>query len=108
MKAQVLREINVPLEVEEIEVDNPGPREVLVRTRASGVCHSDLHYVEGSYNIPKPAVLGHEAAGTIEAVGDQVTYVKRGRPGDYVPVRLLRAVRVLPAGATLTCVPAPP
>ena len=80
MKAMVLREINVPLEVEDIEVDNPGPREVLVRTRASGVCHSDLHYVEGSYNIPKPAVLGHEAAGIIEAVGDQVTYVQPGDP----------------------------
>ena len=80
MKAMVLREINVPLEVEDVEVDNPGPREVLVRTRASGVCHSDLHYVEGSYNIPKPAVLGHEAAGIIEAVGDQVTYVQPGDP----------------------------
>ena len=81
MKAQVLREVNRPLEVEEVQVDNPGPHEVLVRTRASGVCHSDLHYVEGSYTIRMPAVLGHEAAGTIEAVGDQVTYVK---PGDSV------------------------
>ena len=81
MKAAVLREVNVPLEVEEVQVDAPGPREVLVRTGASGVCHSDLHFVEGSYSIPKPAILGHEAAGTIEAVGDQVTYLK---PGDTV------------------------
>ena len=78
MKAAVLREVNLPLEVEEVQVDAPGPREVLIRTRASGVCHSDLHFVEGKYSIQMPAVLGHEAAGTVEAVGDQVTYVKRG------------------------------
>jgi S-(hydroxymethyl)glutathione dehydrogenase/alcohol dehydrogenase len=81
MKAAVLREVNRPLEVEEVQIDTPGPREVLVRTRASGVCHSDLHYIEGKYSIEKPAILGHEAAGTVEAVGDQVTYV---RPGDPV------------------------
>ena len=81
MKAAVLREVNVPLEVEEVEVDAPGPREVLIRTGASGVCHSDLHYVEGSYSITKPAILGHEAAGTVEAVGEQVNYLK---PGDTV------------------------
>ena len=81
MKAAVLREVNVPLEVEEVQVDAPGPREVLIRTGASGVCHSDLHYVEGSYSIPKPAILGHEAAGIVEAVGEQVYYLK---PGDTV------------------------
>jgi S-(hydroxymethyl)glutathione dehydrogenase/alcohol dehydrogenase len=78
MKAAVLREVDRPLEVEEVEIDRPGPREVLIRTGATGVCHSDLHFVEGKYNIPMPAVLGHEAAGTIEAVGDQVAYVKSG------------------------------
>ena len=81
MKAAVLREVNVPLEVEEVQVDAPGPREVLIRTGASGVCHSDLHYVEGSYSIAKPAILGHEAAGIVEAVGEQVYYLK---PGDTV------------------------
>ena len=81
MKAAVLREVNVPLEVEEVQVDTPGPREVLIRTGASGVCHSDLHYVEGSYSIAKPAILGHEAAGIVEAVGEQVYYLK---PGDTV------------------------
>ena len=81
MKAAVLLEVNRPLEVEEVQVDNPAPREVLIRTRASGICHSDLHFVEGKYSIPMPAVLGHEAAGTVEAVGEQVTYVS---PGDTV------------------------
>ena len=81
MKAAVLREVNVPLEVEEVQVDTPGPREVLLRTGASGVCHSALHFVEGKYSIQLPVILGHEAAGTVEAVGEQVTYVK---PGDTV------------------------
>ena len=81
MKAAVLHEVNKPLVIEEIEHDNPGPREVLVRTVAAGVCHSDLHFQNGSYPYPMPAVLGHESAGIVEAVGSQVTYVK---PGDHV------------------------
>ena len=78
MKAAVLREVDRPLEVEEVRIDKPGPREVLVRTGATGVCHSDLHFVEGKYAINMPAILGHEAAGTVEAVGEQVTYVRPG------------------------------
>ena len=81
MKAAVLREVNRPLQVEEVQLDKPAPREVLIRTGASGVCHSDLHFVEGKATTPMPVVLGHEASGTVEAVGDQVTYVK---PGDRV------------------------
>jgi S-(hydroxymethyl)glutathione dehydrogenase/alcohol dehydrogenase len=81
MKAAVFRGVGVPLEVEEVEIDEPRPREIVVRTGASGVCRSDLHYVEGKYTTKTPIVLGHEAAGTVEAVGDQVTYVK---PGDHV------------------------
>ena len=81
MKAAVLHEVNRPLHIEEVEVDHPGPREVLIRTGATGVCHSDLHFIEGKYATPMPVVLGHEAAGTIAAVGEQVTYV---RPGDHV------------------------
>ncbi len=80
MQAAVLRVVNTPLEIEEVQVDAPGPREVLIRTRASGVCHSDLHFVEGKYSIPMPAVLGHEAAGEVTAVGDQVTYLQPGDP----------------------------
>ena len=81
MKAAVLRKIGEPLLIEEVLIDKPGPREVLVRTAAAGVCHSDLHFVEGSYPYRLPAVLGHESAGIVEQVGSDVTYVK---PGDHV------------------------
>ena len=81
MKAAVLREVNQPLEIEDVQHGDPAPREVLVRTVAAGVCHSDLHFQNGSYPYPLPAVLGHESAGVVEAVGRDVTYVK---PGDHV------------------------
>ena len=54
---------------------------MLVRTAAAGLCHSDLHFIEGAYPTPVPVVLGHESAGVVEAVGEDVTYVK---PGDHV------------------------
>jgi S-(hydroxymethyl)glutathione dehydrogenase/alcohol dehydrogenase len=78
MKAAVFREVGKPLEVEDVEISKPGPREVLVRTAAAGVCHSDLHFVEGLYPAKLPIVLGHESAGIVEEVGEQVTYVKKG------------------------------
>jgi S-(hydroxymethyl)glutathione dehydrogenase / alcohol dehydrogenase len=81
MKAAVFHGPNQPLSIEDVELDKPHDREVLIKTVASGVCHSDLHFVDGFYPYPAPAVLGHEAAGIIEAVGKQVTYVK---PGDHV------------------------
>ncbi len=64
--------------IEELEIDCPLPREILVRTVATGVCHSDLHLVKGLYPLTSPAVLGHEAAGVVEDVGEQVTYVQSG------------------------------
>ncbi|MCP5181506.1 MAG: Zn-dependent alcohol dehydrogenase [Pseudomonadales bacterium] len=81
MKAAVFREVNKPMEIEEIQVDKPGPREVLIRTSAAGVCHSDLHFWNGTYPGQTPMVLGHESAGVVEAVGSDVHYVK---PGDHV------------------------
>jgi S-(hydroxymethyl)glutathione dehydrogenase/alcohol dehydrogenase len=81
MKAAVLREVGKPLQIEDVQINKPGPREVLVRTMAAGVCHSDLHFVEGSYPHPLPAVLGHESAGIVEQVGSEVRTVK---PGDHV------------------------
>lgn len=81
MRAAVLRSIPGELVVEDIDIDRPGPREVLVRNVAAGVCHSDHHYLLGKYTTPLPTVMGHESAGIVEAVGDQVTHV---RPGDHV------------------------
>lgn len=81
MKAAVFRSVGEPLSIEEIQIDNPAPREVLVRTAAVGVCHSDLHFMEGKYAAPTPAILGHESAGVVEMVGSEVDYVK---PGDHV------------------------
>lgn len=78
MKAAVFHGPKQPLVIEDVDIDKPQPREVLVRTVASGVCHSDLHFVDGFYPFPAPAVLGHEAAGVIEEVGSDVSYVKNG------------------------------
>ena len=78
MKAAVLREVGKPLQIEDVQLGNPGPHEVRIRTVAAGVCHSDVHFYEGSYPYPLPAVLGHESAGVVEAVGDEVRTVKVG------------------------------
>ena len=81
MKAAVMRAYHAPLEIEDVELDDPGPGEVLLTTAASGICHSDLHVIEGSLPMPPPCVLGHEPAGVVEAVGEGVTDFA---PGDHV------------------------
>lgn len=81
MKAAVLVEPNKPLVIEDLTISKPGPHEVLIRTAACGLCHSDLHFIEGAYPHPLPAIPGHEAAGIVEAVGSEVRTVK---PGDAV------------------------
>ena len=81
MKAAVFHTLGSPLTIEEVGISKPGPREVLVRTVAVGVCHSDLHFVDGHYPHPAPVVLGHEASGIVEQVGELVRTVK---PGDHV------------------------
>ena len=81
MKAAVLHQAHSPLVIEDVTLQKPGPREVLIRTKVAGLCHSDLHFMEGLYPHPLPAVLGHESAGVVEQVGSDVTYVK---PGDHV------------------------
>jgi S-(hydroxymethyl)glutathione dehydrogenase/alcohol dehydrogenase len=78
MKAAVLIEPGKPLEIEDLQISKPGPHEVLIRTAACGLCHSDLHFIEGTYPHPLPAVPGHEAAGIVEAVGSEVRTVKVG------------------------------
>ncbi len=83
IKAAVCRATHVPVGIESIDIDRPLGREVLVRTVATGVCHSDLHVVDGLGRFPldRPIVLGHEGAGVVEAVGADVTTL---RPGDHV------------------------
>src|SRR4051795_12011148 len=70
-----------PVRVETIMVPDPGPGEAVVRVQACGVCHTDLHYREGGINDEFPFLLGHEAAGVVESVGEGVTNVE---PGDFV------------------------
>lgn len=81
MKAAVLNSVPGQLDIQDVEIGEPGPREVLIKTVAAGLCHSDLHFMEGKYPYPCPAVLGHESAGIVEAVGSMVHYVQ---PGDHV------------------------
>ncbi len=81
MKAAVLETVPGALVIDDVAIAAPGPREVLVRTVAAGLCHSDLHFMEGLYPSPVPTVLGHESAGVVEAVGHEVRYVA---PGDHV------------------------
>ena len=77
MKAAVFHGPHQPLTIENVDIAKPIGREVLVRTVASGVCHSDLHFIEGLYPFAAPAILGHEAAGIVEAVGPHVTSSSR-------------------------------
>jgi S-(hydroxymethyl)glutathione dehydrogenase / alcohol dehydrogenase len=81
MKAAVFHAPNMPLTIENVEHAKPKRREILLRTAFAGLCHSDLHFMEGLYPFPTPAVLGHEGAAVVEAVGEDVGYVK---PGDRV------------------------
>ncbi|MDA3630889.1 alcohol dehydrogenase catalytic domain-containing protein [Saccharopolyspora sp. WRP15-2] len=81
MRAAVLRRPGTPLTIEDVDLDDPGPGEVAVRVLAAGVCHSDLHYMNGDLQGRLPAVLGHEGAGVVERVGAGVTRVQ---PGDTV------------------------
>lgn len=81
MKAAVLCEQPGDLVIEDLKIDTPGPQEVLIQTVGAGLCHSDLHFMEGLFRSKVPAVMGHESAGIVQSVGRDVTYVK---PGDHV------------------------
>jgi len=81
VRGVVARKVSAPVEVVTIEVPDPGPGEALVRVQACGVCHTDLHYREGGINDEFPFLLGHEAAGVVEAVGEGVVDPS---PGDFV------------------------
>jgi len=81
MRAAVLEEFGQPLVIQDLGVAAPGPNEVLLETAAVGLCHSDLHYIQGMRSFPLPGVLGHEVSGVVAAVGPGV---KDLRPGDHV------------------------
>ncbi len=81
MKAAVMRANNAPFEIEDVEIDRPGEGEILLRTAASGICHSDLTVLKGGLPFPPPCILGHEPAGVVEEVG---AGVEDFSPGDHV------------------------
>jgi len=81
MKAAVFHGPNQPLAIEEVDIEPPKKGEVLVKIAGTGLCRSDLHFIEGIFPWPAPSILGHEAAGVVEQTGDGVTSVQ---PGDHV------------------------
>ncbi len=83
MKAAILREIGMPITIEEVATPSPDAGEVLIRTEACGVCHSDLHLADGDWDLLRPItkvplILGHEVAGTVAGLGEGVTQLKIG------------------------------
>jgi S-(hydroxymethyl)glutathione dehydrogenase / alcohol dehydrogenase len=81
MRAAILESVPGELVIDEVQLTDVGPDEVLVRTAACGLCHSDLHVMEGKMTMPVPILLGHEASGVVEAIGSDVTEFA---PGDNV------------------------
>jgi len=96
MRAAVLEGVEDVKVHDDVEIDKPGVGEVLVRVHSCGVCHSDLHFVDGSLPCATPAILGHEAGGIVEAVGSGVTGLAEG---DKVILTLRRRA----AAATTAC-----
>jgi Zn-dependent alcohol dehydrogenase len=102
-RAAVCRAFGAPLSIETIEVAEPGPGEVLIKTAACAICHSDILYIDGAWGGDLPAVYGHEAAGVVDAVGSGVTRLKVGDP---VVATLIRNCGFCPAcaeGAPVFC-----
>src|SRR5690349_7586977 len=81
VRGVIARSVGAPVEIVDIVIPDPGPHDVVVRIQACGVCHTDLTYREGGINDEYPFLLGHEAAGVVEQVGDAVTHVE---VGDFV------------------------
>ncbi len=79
-RAAILERAGAPLEIADVAVDAPAAHEVLIRTVACGLCHSDLHFIDGTYPHPVPCIAGHEAAGVVAAIGSEVRTVRVGDP----------------------------
>jgi len=92
--AALLREPGQPLELAEVLLDAPAAHEAVVRTERVGLCHSDLHYLNGALSIATPAILGHEVAGVVQTVGAAVTNVA---PGDRVVATITPSCGLCPA-----------
>ena len=102
-RAAVCRAFAAPLTIETVALRDPGPGEVLIRTAACAICHSDIFYIDGAWGGDLPAVFGHEAAGMVEAVGSGVARLKAG---DHVVATLIRNCGFCPAcaeGAPVFC-----
>ena len=95
MKAAVLHEVNKPLVIEEVSINKPAAREVLIRTAYAGLCHSDLHFIEGLYPHPLPVVLGHEFRRHRRGGRLRGQLRQEGRPRHHLPLRVLRHLRQL-------------
>jgi len=103
MKAAVCRAFGQPMTIEDVQVAPPGAGEIRVRLAACAICHSDIFYADGAWGGDLPLVLGHEAAGIVESVGEGVT---TATPGDHVVVTLIRACGECPScavGMPVTC-----
>lgn len=104
MRAAVLRHPSEHVEVEEVELDPPKAGEVLVKVAAAGVCHSDVRHADGELGAGLwPAVMGHEGAGVVHAVGEGVTHVAPGDPVAFCFVPACRACRYCLAGKPNLC-----
>jgi len=88
MKAAVCRQFGQPLSIEQVEIAEPGPGEILVKLTACAICHSDIMYIDGAWGGDLPAIYGHEAAGTVAAIG---TGVETMAIGDHVVATLIRS-----------------
>ncbi|MBB5733915.1 S-(hydroxymethyl)glutathione dehydrogenase/alcohol dehydrogenase [Altererythrobacter atlanticus] len=103
MKAAILNNLDGTFQIEEIEIDEPRDHEVLVEVKASGLCHSDLHFAETDFGVPLPAVLGHELAGVVIAIGPEV---REFEIGDHVVGSLIQFCghcKACQAGRTWQC-----
>ena len=94
VKAAVCRTVGEPLEIETVELDDPAPDEVRVGVVGSGLCHSDLHVIDGSFPAPLPVILGHEVAGVVLEVGSQIQGIEVGDHVGLVSPRTATVVDV--------------
>ena len=93
MKAAVFREANTLMDIEDVQHAKPGPREVLLKTSAAGVCHSDLHFYNGTYPGVGPMILGHESAGIVDLMAirkDHGTHNSKFKRGDLFEIILIQ------------------